>query len=352
MVALRTLFLRPPRLTHRLATEGARSVFPTLLVLLVASAMVDWLVTRTLTRLAIFIPKTPAMIVGYQIINDLGQAGSAVAAFTALWCIGCIVLLEWKRRKGFGLAAPLAALALLVLFKPLAPTSGWLVAYHVLTLVVLLVLAWRGAWLAAGWTNRLARFLPALAMLVVALYQAGPALYAWQGWSGPPGWGLSLFRLGEVLVLLGAVVLWWSEGRSADRKSWVATIPPTLFFATAYLFAPAMTATLVIWSHGLTLSLPWPFYAAALWLYSVAIAWSWRNGRRSVAGALLLLLAAGYAPQLSSQFWFGVIALWLLTEEIGFQSRKNQADGSLEEEVVPRPVEHNQQAVAKSHQIE
>ena len=178
MVALRTLFLRPPRLTHRLATEGARSVFPTLLVLLVASAMVDWLVTRTLTRLAIFIPKTPAMIVGYQIINDLGQAGSAVAAFTALWCIGCIVLLEWKRRKGFGLAAPLAALALLVLFKPLAPTSGWLVAYHVLTLVVLLVLAWRGAWLAAGWTNRLARFLPALAMLVVALYQAGPALYA------------------------------------------------------------------------------------------------------------------------------------------------------------------------------
>ncbi|MCS6827681.1 MAG: hypothetical protein NZ553_13785, partial [Caldilinea sp.] len=74
MAALRTLFLRQPRLTPRLATERARSVFPALLALLVASALVDWLVTRTLARLAIFIPKTPAMIAGYQIVNDLGQA--------------------------------------------------------------------------------------------------------------------------------------------------------------------------------------------------------------------------------------------------------------------------------------
>ncbi|MCS6826476.1 MAG: hypothetical protein NZ553_07695, partial [Caldilinea sp.] len=229
------------------------------------------------------------------------------------------------------------------------PTSGRLVAYHVLTLIVLLMLVWRRAWLTVGWTNRLTRFIPALAMLVAALYQAGPTLYAWQGWPGPPGWGLPLFRLGEVLVLLGAVALWWSEGRNADCKSWIAAAPPALFFAAAYLFAPAMTATIVIWSQGLTLSLPWPFYTVALWLYSVAIVWSWRNGRRNIAGALLLLPAAGYAPQLSSQFWFGVIALWLLAGDS--PSRKDQADGSLEEEVVPRPVKHHQQAVAKPNQL-
>ena len=42
---------------------------PTLWVLLAAAALVDWLVTRTVTRFAIFIPKTPAMITGYQALT-------------------------------------------------------------------------------------------------------------------------------------------------------------------------------------------------------------------------------------------------------------------------------------------
>ena len=208
----------------------------------------------------------------------------------------------------------------------------------------------------------------ALAMVAATLYQAVPTLYALLHWPGPPAWGLPLFRMGEGLVVAGAVALWWALGRRADRRSWLAGCLLASLFAAAYLAAPAMTATLVVWSHGLTLSLPWPFYAMALWLYGVTIIGSWRTGQRYIVYALLLLLAAGYAPQLSSQFWFGLIALWLLTEGVAFQSKqgretfllflvpsvsgKDQAGDALEEEIVPCPVEHNHQTIAKSHQIE
>ena len=41
---------------------------------LVWAALADWLVTRTLTRSAIFMPKTPAVIAVYQALTLAGQA--------------------------------------------------------------------------------------------------------------------------------------------------------------------------------------------------------------------------------------------------------------------------------------
>jgi hypothetical protein len=277
---------------------------------LLAAALIDWWVTRTLSRFAIFIPKTPTMITGYQWLNWLGQAGSTVAAFLALLGVFYIVVVEWRARRGW-LALSLAGLAVLTTLAPLFPPATWLPGYYMLAVAVLLALGWRTVSVASA-RACLALLLPVLAMLAAALYQAAPALYTVLHWPGPPAWGLPLFRLGEGLVVLGAAALWWVYGRDADRRGWLIGGMFALCFAATYHAAPAMTATIVIWSHGLTLSLPWWLYAAALLVFSVTVIHNLRNGQRMVAWALLLLAAAGYAPQLSSQFWFGVIGLWLL----------------------------------------
>lgn len=282
---------------------------------LIMAALVDWWVTRTLTRFAIFIPKTPVMVTFYQWLSWLGQAGSTVAALLALLGVLYIVAVEWRTRRTWWLVLPMAGLALITTLAPFFPPATWLPGYYLLMVVVLLALGWQIMRGKLPGRVRLALLTLVLAMLAAALYQAAPTLYALLGWPGPPAWGLSVFRLGEGLVVLGAVALWWVYGWGADRRSWFMGSIPALCFAAAYLAAPAMTATIVVWSHGLTLSLPWWLYVAALLLFSVTIVHNLRGGQRMVAWALLLLAAAGYAPQLSSQLWFGVIGLWLLKEK-------------------------------------
>lgn len=307
---------------------------------LIAAALVDWLVTRTLTRFAIFIPKTPEMIIGYQWLNWSGQVGSTVAAFLALLGVSAMAVIEWRTRQTWWLALPIVGLVIMAGSAPFLPPAIGLPGYFLFAIMALVALSWRIVRMATPATVRLAALLPALAMVAATLYQAAPTLYALLHWPGPPAWGLPLFRVGDGLVVSGAAALWWALGRCADRRSWLAGCLLASLFAAAYLAAPAMTATLVVWSHGLTLSLPWPFYAMALWLYGVTIIGSWRTGQRCIVYALLLLLAAGYAPQLSSQLWFGLIALWLLTEGSSFQTEakfmKHSLHASRPSDLLPR----------------
>jgi hypothetical protein len=287
-------------------------LLPTLWVLLAAAALVDWFVTRTVTRFAIFIPKTPAMITGYQALTWIGQVGSTLAALAALLGVVGMATVEWRARRAWWLALPLAGLAAITSLAPFFPPAVWLPGYYLLEITVLLVFGGRILHTPATSAVRLALLLPLLAMLAAALFQAAPTLYTVLHWPGPPAWGTPLFRLGEGLVVLGAAAFWWAYGRDADPRSWLIGSLPALLFGTAYLAEPAMTATIVVWSNGLTLSLPWLIYAGALLLFGVTVTHNLCSGRRTVAWALLLIAAAGYAPQLSSQFWFGVIGLWLL----------------------------------------
>lgn len=288
-------------------------LLPWLVRWLTAAALVDWLVTRTVTRLAIFMPKSPPMIAVYQGMNWLGLVGSTVAGLTALAVVALIAVEEVRSRCGLWLAAMLVGLAGLALAAPVLPAGSWLPAAHGLTLLALVGLAVRSLRLEEGWSRRLAALLPGLAMLSAALYQAGPTLYVLLRLPGPPRWGMPLFHLGEVLVLLAAGALWWAYGRGASPRQWLVAALLPLLFLGAYRAAPAMTATLVVWSHGLTLSLAAWWYALALWLFGVTVL-NARQHSPSIAVALLLLLAAGYAPQLTAQLCFGLVALWLLAQ--------------------------------------
>ncbi|MCC6168439.1 MAG: hypothetical protein IT329_14545 [Caldilineaceae bacterium] len=293
----------------RAALEAA--AVPPLLWLLGVAALVDWLVTRTLTRFAIFLPKTPAMITGYQILGWVGQVGSALAALLALGTLAWIARAEWRSGRGRrlgGLLAALVGLSLLFLFMP---PGRWLLVSDLLVAGVLLILGWRALRRPASLAIQMARLLPVLAMAAALLHQAAPTLYTALQLPGPPWGSAHFFRVGEMLVVACAIALWWAFGSRAEARDWAGALS-ALPFAAAYLYTPAMTATIVIWSTGLTLFLPWWLYAVALGLAGVAVLRRWRRGDQTTAWAILLLAASGYAPQLSTQLFLGLIALWLL----------------------------------------
>jgi hypothetical protein len=295
--------------------------FDLLLRLLAMAALMDWLLTRTLTRLAIFIPKTPAMISGYEILSFVGQVGSSLAGLLVLVGMAWIIKQEWRQGRSLGLPAVLGACLGLALFFLVVAPSVWLsVVAHLLTLTALFLLVW------ASTTRQrpagevapiyMALVLPALALILGELFHLIPAFYRLLGWPGPPSFSLPLFNLGELVAVLAPILLWWMWGRNASRRAWIGGLLPAIFFAAIYVATPAMTATIVIWSTGLTLYLPWPLYVLSLWLAGTTILACLQRQQRAAWG-ILLLAAGGYAPQFSVQIFFSLIALWILVSAGG-----------------------------------
>jgi hypothetical protein len=284
------------------------------------------LITRTLTRMAIFMPKSPAVVVIYQAAGLAGQMATTLAGLLGLAALGWIVWHEWERGSAW-LPLVLVGLGVFSLVFLVVPPSSWLIlTNHALGLAAVAQTLRvspgpRSAWswhqvAGAGKNLRVSpgvsiALLPGTALLAGRLHQALAALYTAMGWPGPPFLAGALFNLGELLVVLSAAGLWWAYGRGASWRIWLGAGLPALIFAAMRLAIPSMTGILAIWSTGLTLYLPWPLYVASLWLAGVAVLASVRRG--DPAGwAILLLAASGYAPQQSHQVFIGLIAFWLL----------------------------------------
>lgn len=287
---------------------------------LVAAALADWLITRTLTRLAIHMPKSPPILAAYQVLTWVGQWASTLAGLLALIVAAWLVRHHLRRAPALALVL-LGVIALNLLFLVIPP-SGWLaVAGHGLVIIAVVMMGC-AAWREMGvLKQRLAWAAPALALIAGALHQLGPALLRALRQPGPPPLAIALFNFGELLVVITPLIVWWAfVGERGETKSpglayvWAAL--PAAAFITARILDPAMTGILAIWSVGLTLYLPWPLYAVSLWLAGASILLLWRNAP-TVGGALLLLAAGGYAPQLSHQLFLNLIGLWLLTQPVG-----------------------------------
>lgn len=280
------------------------------------AAAADWLIGRTLTRSAIFMPKPPPVLILYQVLNLAGQLAATLVGLLSLGLLLWITWYEWHTRRARWLTLALLGQAGVSLIFMVVIPSGWgLVANHLAGLIAVGMIASRSF----SQTNqaigqRAALLLPALAILAGKVYQLMPALYVALHWPGPPPLTETLFNLGELLVVFSSVGLWWAYGRGAAWWGWLAAALPVLAFAVMYLANPALTGIMAIWSTGLSLYLPWPLYAASLWLAGATVIASLR--RNHPAGwAILLLAAGGYAPQLSTQALLGLIALWLLGNE-------------------------------------
>ena len=285
---------------------------------LILVALFDWLVTRTITRSAIFLPKPPTLLLLYQILGGVGQLALSLISLLGLGLLGGIAWWEWRRQYGRWLAAALGGqvgFSLLFLF---VPPVGWpALVNHLLYLAVILLLLWRAmARQAAEPVFVMGRFfpllLPALAIMAGRLHQAIPVLYATQQWPGPPPLSMALFTVGEFLAVLTPIGLWWQYGRGAPWRHWLLAGLPALLFTGVYLATPTMTGILTVWSSGITLYLPWPLYGLSLWLAGVTFL-TVRKTEEQIGWAIVLLAASGFTPQLSAQANLALLALWLLT---------------------------------------
>jgi hypothetical protein len=312
---------------------------------LVLAALAEWLVLRTVTRAAIHVPKSPPVITLYGIMNYLGLLAATFVALLGLLLLLWLAWQSWQTKGTMLLSLLLAGrVGLSLLFLVIVP-AGWLVVLsHLITLSLIAVLLTGGLGVGASfWKGResmvrapvIALMLPALALVAGVLYHMLPALYTAVGWPGPPPWTGLLFNVGELLVVASVGALWWVYGRSATLRQMIMAALPALLFSLSFWRDPAMTGILTIWSTGMTLFLPWPFYVLALWLAVVTVLAAWRQ-KRSVAYALLLLMSAGYAPQLSSQLFCALIGLWLLAQTTATQP---DSEGPVEiEPAVARPT--------------
>ena len=279
---------------------------------LTIAALADWLIGRTATRTAIFMPKPPPVLTAYQALTLVGQLAFTM---TGLLVFIAMLWIAWQARREIALPLVLLSLIALSIVSIFVAPGGWLIVGYQLLVVVAMGMMGGQVWGRAGGVRKKIVWLtPALALFVSGVYQLLPALYTALRWPGPPPFTELLFNFGELLVALSPVALWWAVGRDGISPYKWATIP-ALAFVAAYLLNPALTAIIAIWSTGLTLYLPWPLYAMSLWLASAVVIASLRRGD-SVGWALLLLAAGGYAPQMSMQVLLGLVALWLLTPAV------------------------------------
>lgn len=285
---------------------------------LAAAALADWLITRTLTRSAIFMPKSPPIIAVYQSLTLVGQAAFTLASLLALVVVGWIMLQHLRLRREFGLPLVLLGLLVLNLLFLIIPPDGWLVVGdHLLVVAAAGMMGW-AAWRGPGnLKHKMAWSAPALALLAGELRQLNQALLETLHRPGPPPLAAVIFNLGELFAVMSPVVVWWAfrgDGReTAGVTAYVWAALPAAALTVAHAVAPATTAIITIWSVGLTLYLPWPLYAVSVWLAG-AVVILLRRSAPAVGWALLLLAAGGYAPQMSHQLFLNLIALWLLAQ--------------------------------------
>jgi hypothetical protein len=285
---------------------------------LVLAAVCDWLVGRTLTRMAIHMPKPPLLITIYQGLGWIWQLAATFSAILVMVILGWLSWHSFRKSGNPGLGIGGISLVALSILSLVTPFTSWLaLAYHLCFVLVLVVLTWLGIQQYAGVgikfpiRTRLAHAVVGLTLIVSQFFQIVPLFGEASGMSLPQGFGSKLFNFGEFLVILSAFLLWFAYGRGASLISWLVAGLPVMVYVAGRISSPAMTGILAIWSTGLSLYLPWFMYALALWLAGVTIIHSLRSG--SIAGwAFLLLIAGGFTPQLTSQALFGLVALWLL----------------------------------------
>lgn len=292
---------------------GTQTIFTWLTI----AALADWLITRTLARAAIFMPKSPIML---QIYSALGNAGQLMTSLTSLLCLVALGWIAWyhiRRQRRLIISLTSIFLILLNLLSLFIPTAGVVnLSFQALLCIGILVFLgqiWNSS---STLSEKIAISAVALTLLVGRIYQSLDSAYLVLSLPGPPVLSGHIFNAGELMVLVSVVALWWVYGRHARGYVYLAAALPTLVFAIPRLLAPTMTGVMTIWSTGLTLYLPWPAYLIALWLAGVVILDTLQQGHPA-GMAILLLAAGGFAPQMSIQAFLGFIAMWLLVNSAG-----------------------------------
>ncbi len=292
---------------------------PVLIKWLVLAAVADWSVGRTLTRMAIYMPKSPPILLVYQGLSWLGQFAAVFSGLLALGTLCWIAVNDFQRRREPVVWVSCSILFILSISNLIIAPLGWLLLSYHFCMLVLLVALTRRAWQTGSHLpGKIAGLLAGTTLVMSQLYQTIPAISVSAHLPASPAWMAAFFNAGELMVVMSVILLWFVHGQRASgrlaKKAWLGGALPAAIFIAMRLANPAMAGILAIWSTGLSLYLPWPLYALALWLAGVTVITTVQRGNPA-GWALLLLAAGGYAPQFNIQAFFGIVALWLLSSD-------------------------------------
>jgi hypothetical protein len=297
------------------------------LVLLSVLAGLEWLLGRTVSRLAAApnLEGTPRTVV--ETIGGIGLDLIDPAFLLALLLL-CLFVVE-RGVRAFARRDILTALTSLVLVvfgavtaaAWLLPRSEWLgLSYNIFSMAAILALAVLYLRMGTG-------SLPFRGAVIVSTL----GYLCWYGYvlgGGAAGGGLFLLLAGEVLLLMVPLLLFAAVsvpyGQLKRRGRWIFPALLVLAFSAANIadmvVDQGFTGVFTLWSVGYTLFLPWPIYAIALGLFTHAVLTAFtrrwpraREANRGVGIAMLLLLYAGFNLQLTYQHLLAVLGLALLT---------------------------------------
>ena len=278
-----------------------------LAALLVAAAVAETLFLRLATRVGVHVPKGEAARAGIHLASLLGTLALNLASVLAIGLVVLVLALLALRMENSLARLVLATLSAGMLWGLGSTlTTDSLTGDALFGLAMTLLVVCIGFGLARHTVLSLdARVAVGLMVASYACYQyysLAHLLYRALDYSTVPPLALATLRLGEGLVVLAAAAAFWAWGARTWRRAGVAgtsfTAVAMLFVAAGSLAPAATTSILALWTTGLSLFLPLPFYLLALGLYLLTAVACLRNGADFWTGAgLLLILLAGYMPE-------------------------------------------------------
>ena len=285
---------------------------------LVWAAGAELLVLRTFTRTAVHIPGIEALAGPYSAVADFGRFAYYLSV---VLLIAAVPALAWRLWKS-GSPAPRVAGAVAVGFMVAAAgaraglvSSYWIDAMSIGAVLLLVAVApsmtpWREAVVTGAFA---AAFVLSGTYALSQSATVSDLRFDGSGLLTPAEVAALLFGLGTPLVLR----------RRPLRREWlIAGAAAAVMFG---LFAgnPWTTRILMLWSAGLSGSLPAALYGAAAGAFALTVACLLRDGRRLEAFGLLLLLAGGIG--LHSTYQTGLVVAGVALFLAGASTAKREA---------------------------
>ncbi|HKZ87063.1 MAG TPA: molybdopterin-dependent oxidoreductase [Anaerolineae bacterium] len=217
---------------------------------LLAAALADWLIGRTLSRAAIFMPKSGIMV---TVTQGMMASGQIAFNLTAILTLAAIVWLAVRglrhTERNLPLSAALAGLVGLSIagvFVP--PGSVTLIVFQVLTLAALTLLVVGSRRAQPGCSAQRAVVPPVLAIASITSFKMVQTVAQLTDAPAPASLALLAFQVGELFVVFSPLAVWWAYGKTGRVRDWVIAGIPAALFTIAYLANPSMTATMATWS--------------------------------------------------------------------------------------------------------
>jgi hypothetical protein len=333
------------RATGKVEDQGLLFEYTIKMVLFVG--FFELVLYRLVSRLGMHISKIAAQHewVGttFRLLSSIGFALlNVVAIFVFLALI--VLLLNRLRTRGLArfdlVTTPCVSLLLLLTVAFLIVPPGMLgsISYNVVTVIALTALVLE------YWSLHRDRWKRALIVTYYLgisgwlYYQIISTTYGWLGAVAAPPFVYEANRIGEALMVLASVIVFWAYGRGISfrtrnrrqrrRAVWFWSVAVSVFFGLLFLdyflslYNPALATSIrkagegISWifqmGMGYTFYLPFAFYVAGLLCRSYTVIRLVTMGR--VAGyGLGLMFIAGYALLVSSLTLMVILGVMLLT---------------------------------------